>query len=107
MIEPVFIGNDADMRETAEENQVAKLELVALWRRAEGRPIRTRGTALEIQTYVLIRTPDKARAIKGVRTGAGIVIRRSQMRLHRRQQELIEATGYYICTDRSRPAFFD
>ncbi len=60
MIKPMFIGDYADMRQPAEENQGAKPELLTLWRRGERRPIRTRRTTLEIQTYVLKRAPDKA-----------------------------------------------
>ena len=106
MIKPVFIGDDADMRQTAEENQGAKLELLTLWRRGERCPIGTRRTALEIQTYVLERAPDKARAIERIRTCPGIVIGRSQMRLHRRQQELIKTAGYNISADGPRSALF-
>ena len=107
MIKPVFIGDDADMRQAAEENQGADLELLALWWRGESRPIGTRRTTLEVQTYVLERAPDKARAIERIRPGSSVIISGSQMRLHRRQQELFKTAGYNIGANGSRPALFD
>ena len=106
MIKPVFVGDDADMRQPAKENQGAKLKLLAFWRRGECRPIRTRRTALEIQPYVLKRAPDKARAIERVGACPGIVIGRSQMGLHSRQQELIKPAGYDISTGGPLSALF-
>lgn len=60
MIETFFIGNDANVRETAEENQRAELELLFLWRRGECCPIGSRWATIEIEAGFLKRAPDKS-----------------------------------------------
>lgn len=90
MIETVFISDYSDMGQTAEENQRAKFRLLFLRGGRHGHPVRTSRPAGEIQTRVLKRAPHEARTIKRLWAGPVEMIRRSQVRLNRRQQELIE-----------------
>ena len=80
MIEAFVVNYDSDVRETAEENQVAKLELFALGRRAERGPVRTRGTALKIYADVLERAPNQTRTVERLRAGAIEVVSRAYVR---------------------------
>src|SRR5712692_7775243 len=92
MIEAVFVGNDSDVRQTAEEHQGSELELCFLRRRRKYRPVRTRRAALKIHTHILKSSPNKAGTIEGIGTSSGIMIARSQMRFDRRQQLSVESS---------------
>src|SRR5713226_3406282 len=92
VIEALLVGNDADMRQAAEENQSAKLELFFLWRRRKCRPIRTCRAALKIHAHVLKSSPHKAGAIKRIRTSPVEVIARSQMRFDCRHQFRVQSS---------------
>src|SRR5437667_9380794 len=86
MVETFVIGDDADVRQAAEEHQRSELKFFFLWRRRKCRPIRTRRAALKTHAHVLISSPNKAGTIERIGTGSIEVIARSQMRFDRRQQ---------------------
>src|SRR3982750_500091 len=90
MVKALLINHDADVAEAAEEDQVAKLELVGFRGHRHGRPIGSRGSTLKVQTNVLKGAPNKAGAIEGFRTRAVETIGRAQMRLHCCQQRSIK-----------------
>jgi len=60
MIETFFIGNDANVRETAEKNQRSELELLFPWRRSERGPIGSRWATVKIEAGFLKRAPHKS-----------------------------------------------
>jgi len=59
MIETFFIGNDANVGETAEKNQGSELKLLFLWRRSKCCPIGSRRATVKIEAGFLKRAPDK------------------------------------------------
>src|SRR5437867_2288674 len=91
MVEAFFVDYDSDVRQTAEENHVAKLELFAFGRRAERRPVRTRGSALKIYADVLERPPNQSRTIECLGTGAIEVVSRANVRFKGDQQLIVKA----------------
>ena len=57
VIETLFINDDADVSQVAEEDKCAECELLVFPRRFKRRPIGTRRTPLEIDADVLKSTP--------------------------------------------------
>ena len=90
MIETFLVNYDSHVRQAAEENQVAKLELFTFGRRAERGPVRTSGSALKIYADVLKRAPNQTRTIEGLRARAIEVVSRAYMRFERGQQLLVK-----------------
>ena len=70
MIEAVFVGDDADVRQIAEEDQGAKLILLLRSRRAKARPQRARAGSLKTDSRRLECAPDKPRTVKGRWSGS-------------------------------------
>src|SRR6266705_3539268 len=91
MVETFFIGDDADVRQAAEEHQRSELKFFFPWRLRKCCPIRTRRAALKTHSHVLISSPNKAGTIKRIGTGSIEMIARSQMRFDRRQQLSVES----------------
>src|SRR5712692_8335774 len=92
VIEALLVGDNTHVRQAAEENQSAELELFFLWRRRKCRPIRTCRAALEIHAHVLKSSPHKAGAIERIRTSPVEVIARSQVLLDCRHQFRVQSS---------------
>src|SRR5712691_4299359 len=108
MIEALFVGNDSDVRQAAEENHRPKLELIVFCSRRKRRPIGTRRTALELYSGCLETAPNEPGTVETFRPGAAVMIMRAQSLFDCRGQRVMKACKQGTISNRSqRRATFD
>ena len=90
MIEAVFVRDNPNVAEPAEENQRAKLELLFRRRRSKACPKRTCVAALKVDSYRLESTPNESGTIESGRSVRTPRVAEPQPLIDRRRHQLLE-----------------